>query len=182
MNNHPPAEPVVFHNTGIKPSYYWPRPEAHVRSATRKPLLFPVKRVAEIQRQLISRFIFFQLMRYVLLDLLCILSNRVYIVSTAPELSVPILVLLVSPFLLYHQAAFPFQISHELRNTVLRRYFNQHVYMVWAYFCFQYGHSLPLAQCSQYRSYLLSFFSVEHFSSILRCEYNVVLTIPRCVR
>ncbi|MDO4415828.1 MAG: hypothetical protein Q4C20_12205 [Erysipelotrichaceae bacterium] len=41
-NKDPPAEPVVFHNPGNKPSYYWQRPEAHVRSATRKLPLLPV--------------------------------------------------------------------------------------------------------------------------------------------
>jgi len=49
----------------------------------------------------------------VLVDRLGILTYCINVISSAPELSVPVLVLHVAPFLVYHEAALSLQISHK---------------------------------------------------------------------
>ena len=53
--------------------------------------------------------------------------DSVHIVSLAPKFAIPICKLHVPPFLKYHQAAFPFQISHESCYAHFGRDTYQHV-------------------------------------------------------
>jgi hypothetical protein len=56
---------------------------------------------------------FFQLLLYVFLWLLCVFPCCVYIVSSAPKLPIPVLVLQITLLLIYHQTAFTLQKSHK---------------------------------------------------------------------
>ena len=66
--------------------------------------------------------VFLQLPSYVSGYLRLVLSHRIYILPPAPELPIPIPVSHPLPALIYHQAAFPLDISHYPSNAVLRRY------------------------------------------------------------
>ena len=70
--------------------------------ATRKRVLSEVS-----HRQLLSCFVFIQLMFDVLLYLLCIFSCCVHIVPSTPKLSISILVSQFWKLFVYHQTAFP---------------------------------------------------------------------------
>lgn len=78
-------------------------------------------------RELFSSLIFIKLVLDVLLDLMCILTSSVHIVPSAPELSVPVLILQLRKLFIQHQTAFTLQVSHETRYCNLRRYLHQHM-------------------------------------------------------
>ena len=90
--------------------------------------------------------VFLQLPSYVSGYLRLVLSHSIHIVPPAPELPIPIPVFHPLPALIYHQAAFPLDISHYPSNTVLRRYRQQHMYVVRTYLRLYYLHTFPLAQ------------------------------------
>ena len=79
---------------------------------------------------------FFQLLWYVFRNLHCILTRRVYIVPSAPKLPDSILILKGWKLLVYHQATFAFEIPHKARHRHFRRYLQQHMHMIRAYFRF----------------------------------------------
>ena len=82
-------------------------------------LLATRKRVSRIEEaQLITFPILLQLIGNILLDRSCILSDRIYIIPSAPKLSVSVCKFHIPVLLKYHQAAFSFQIPHESRNRV----------------------------------------------------------------
>ena len=65
------------------------------------------------QPYLIVRHILLQLILYIRCYCLFILTYRIYVISSAPEFPVAIPVFHIRMLIEYHQAAFPFQISHE---------------------------------------------------------------------
>lgn len=84
----------------------------------------------------------------VFLYFLCILSDCIHIVFSALELLISILVLPFQVFLVYHQTALSFQVSHETGHGYVWRIFQQHMYMVYADFCFYNLDLFPHAQRS----------------------------------
>ena len=103
---------------------YQPRPGRRMYALT-SAFLLPAarKRASGVwDAQLISEFILGQLMPDVLSYLCLILTYRVDIVTTAPELPIPIFELQLTELLIYHQAALSFQISDKRRYTHLGRY------------------------------------------------------------
>jgi hypothetical protein len=63
---------------------------------------------------LIIRYILLHLLLDILLYLLRILSYGIDIVSSAPEVPIPIFIFQMCVLIEYHQRAFPFQISYKL--------------------------------------------------------------------
>ena len=108
--------------------------------------LLPVNGFLEVpHRQLFSRLIFFQLAPDVLLYLFRIFPCRVYVVPSAPELPVSILIFQFRILFVNHQAALPFQIPHKTRYAYLRRYLQEHMHMIRAHLNFYNFHVLPFA-------------------------------------
>lgn len=89
-----------------------------------------------------------KLVLYVFLYLRRVLSYRVYVVTTAPELPVSVLEFQIAKLLIKHQTTFAFQIPHEARNTHLRRNFQKHMDVIHTAFRFQNIHVFPFAQLS----------------------------------
>ena len=82
----------------------------------------PRKRVEKfLHHQLFGQLVLNKLVLNVLFYRLLVSAHRIYVVSPAPELPVAVPILQVCEPALYHQAALPFQISHERRYTNLRR-------------------------------------------------------------
>ncbi len=103
---------------------YQPRPGRRMYGLT-SAFLLPAarKRASGVwDAQMISVFILGQLMPDVLSYLCLILTYRVDIVTTAPELPITIFELQLTELLIYHQAALSFQISDKRRYTHLGRY------------------------------------------------------------
>ena len=69
---------------------------------------------------------------------LCVFPCRIDIIPSTPKFAIPIFEFHIPPFLIYHQTAFPFQISHKPGNAHFWWYLQQHVYMIWAYFSLYY--------------------------------------------
>ncbi|KEJ92867.1 hypothetical protein JS73_03570 [Synergistes jonesii] len=63
-------------------------------------------------------------------------------------MSIAILVFHLYKLIEYHKGAFSFQISHNLRNAVFRRYGDQHMDMVRAKFSFDDFYFFPFAETS----------------------------------
>ena len=103
---------------------YQPRPSRRMYGLT-SAFLLPAarKRASGVwDAQLFAEFILGQLMPDVLSYLCLILTHRVDIVTTAPELPITIFELQLTKLLIYHQAALSFQISDKRRYTHLGRY------------------------------------------------------------
>ena len=102
---------------------------------------------------------FFQLLWYVFRNLHCILTRRVYIVPSAPKLPDSILILKGWKLLVYHQATFAFEIPHKARHRHFRRYLQQYMHMIRAYFRFD----LSLYPFT-HTAFLISFLPSTRFS------------------
>ena len=63
--------------------------------------------------ELFTSLIFVKLVFNILLNFMRILSGGIYIIPTAPELSIPILIFQFWKLFVKHQATFSFQVSHE---------------------------------------------------------------------
>ena len=74
------------------------------------------------QAQLIYSLILFQLPFDVLLYHFLVSSHRIYIVSSAPEVTIPLFVFQICMLIKYHQRAFPFQIPHKIWYWYFWRY------------------------------------------------------------
>ena len=100
---------------------YQPRPSRRMYGLT-SAFLLPAarKRASGVwDAQLFAEFILGQLMPDVLSYLCLILTHRVDIVTTAPELPITIFELQLTKLLIYHQAALSFHLSHKRRYTYL---------------------------------------------------------------
>ena len=73
------------------------------------------------------------------------ICDSVHIVAPAPKLPVPVFEFHAAPFLVNHQAALPFQKSHEPGHTFLGRDRQQHMDMIGAYFGFYDFYPFPPA-------------------------------------
>lgn len=120
-------------------------PTALFFQATPKGVIFCLlahdtrKRVHKLfQIYLVCYFIFSQLISYVLLYLLFVASHCVYEIFSCPKMSISILIFQICMSIKYHQRTLSFQIPHKLCHTYVWWYFHQHVYVVWACFCFDY--------------------------------------------
>lgn len=100
------------------------------------------------------------------------------VISSAPEVSVSILVFHVGIFFKYHKTTFPFQVSYYLCHTVFRRYRYQHMYMIRTRFCFKYFYLFIFTQLSQHPSYIFFYFSIYCLPSVLRRKYQMIFAIP----
>ncbi len=58
----------------------------------------------------------------ILLNLFCILPCRIYVISSAPELTVPVFIFQFRILFVNHQAALSFKIFHETGYRNFRRY------------------------------------------------------------
>lgn len=109
------------------------------------------KRVNQLfHRQLFILFVFSQLIANIFFNRPFISSYRIYIISSTPKLAIPISIFHICKLIKYHQWAFPFQISHELRNAIFGWYTHQHMNMIWTCLGFNYFYTLSLAENSQY--------------------------------
>ena len=72
------------------------------------------------------------------------MCHSAYIISPAPKVSVPILVLQASIPLEYNHCALAFQVSHERRDPFIRRYAHQHMNMILHCVCLDYFYSFSL--------------------------------------
>ena len=134
-----------------QPSVLRARVNAQVRSASRGFLLLAArKRALRLHCQLLSHFIFFQLILYVLLYPARVFACCVYIVSPAPKLSAPVFVLQLPELFIQHRTALPFQVSHETRHCLLCRFS--------ANMCMCSGHTSP--------SMNFTFFQLHNFLCI----------------
>ena len=130
------------------------------------------------QAYLVFHIIFLQLVSDIFLDCLFVLSNCTHIISCTPEFPVPVSVLQIRMPLKYHDAALSLQVSHDLRYTVLRRYLDQHMYVIRTALGLYDLYPLILTQLPQYTSYILLDVSVYYLSPVFWREYHMVLTFP----
>ena len=105
----------------------------------------------------------------------------VHIVSSTPELPIPVLKFHVAPSLIYHQTAFSFQKSHESWHTHLWRDTYQHMNMIGAYFRFYDFYSFPPTQLPKYCPDLNPFLFIKYFPSVFWCKHHMILAIPLCM-
>ena len=87
---------------------------------------------------LITRDIVLQLIFHVLSYRFFISTDRIYVITSTPKMSIPIFVFQIRMSVEYHERTFSFQISHKVRYIYIRRYAHQHMYMIRARFCFMY--------------------------------------------
>lgn len=143
----------------------------------------PFERVpAEVDRKLHGSLIFLELISDVFLYLLSVFPNRVDVVPTAPEFSVPVLEFRVPPLLVDHQGRFALEVSHYPGNREFGRDRNQHVHVVGADLGLVYRDPLPFAELPKDLSDLQPLQAVELLPPVLRRENHVVLTVPAGVR
>ena len=73
------------------------------------------KRVNQLfHRQLFILFVFSQLIANIFFNRPFISSYRIYIISSCPEMPIPVLVFEIRVPIEYHQTALPFEIPHDL--------------------------------------------------------------------
>ena len=130
--------------------------------------LFFGKYSAIVQRQLLAKLIFFELV----LDIFCypcrILTDSIYIVSSAPEFSVSVLILQLTKLFIEHRAAFAFQVPHETRDGKFWRDLYEHMNMVGACFSLHNIHSFPFVEFPQNFPNKYLFVFIEHKAPIFR--------------
>ena len=94
---------------------------------------------------------------------------------------ISILILQVRVSVEDHQAAFSFEISHDLWYTILRRDTQQHVDMIWARLGFYDLHPLLFTQLPKYLSDIFLDLTIYCHSAVFWCKDYVVLASPRGV-
>ena len=134
------------------------------------------------QAQLVVRNVFMQLIPNLFLDRRFVFSHGVNVVSSAPEMPVPIFVFQVGLSVKDHETALALEISHERCDTQVRRNLDQHVDVIWAAFGFHNPHTFPLTQFSENLSDISFDFSVNYLSAVLRRKDYVILAPPFTVR
>ena len=92
------------------------------------------------------------------------------IISSTPKMSIPVLVFHIRILFKYHQTTFSFEISHNLRNTILGWYRHKHMYMVFARFRFYDLDLLVLTQFSQHYPYIRFDLSVDYLAAVFWCK------------
>jgi len=93
---------------------------------------------------LVCRNVLFQLIFDVLCNRLFIPPNCIYVLPSAPEVTIPVFVFQIGVSVEYHQTAFPFEIPHELRYTQTGWNAHQHMDMIRARLCFYDFHTFLL--------------------------------------
>lgn len=68
--------------------------------------------------------------------------------------------------------------SFILQHAQMRRGCYQHVYMVWSTFRRYYFYMFPFPQYPKYSPHIFLYFLIYYLSSILWCEYNMILATP----
>ena len=133
------------------------------------------------ERQLFHRLIFRQLILNIRCYCACIRSCRIDIVTSTPEMPIPIFVLQVCRTIKDHQGTFSFQVSHKLRHTQIRWNTYQHMNVVRTSLCFQYFYLFQIAQLTQDFSDIFFDLSIDYLTTIFGHKYNVILAFPGCV-
>ena len=137
------------------------------------------KRVYELlHTDLVCYLVFAQLVLDVFLNCSFITPHSIDKIPSAPEMSVPIFVFQICKSIKNHQCTFPFSYSHESWYRHLRRYWHQHVNMIYARLRLQYLHIISLANGSEYFSNFCFLSSINNLSTVFRCYYYVILTSP----
>ena len=77
-----------------------------------------------------------------------VLIYHVGVVTSAPELPVPVFKLHITKLLIQHQTAFTFQIPHKAGYAHFGQDFHKHMDMICTAFRFQDPHVFPLTQLS----------------------------------
>ena len=75
-------------------------------------------------------------MCYLFFYFLCIFPYCIHIVSSAPKLPISILILLISPPIVYHDTTFSFQVSLKCWYCLLWGYLHHHGSMFWTHCSF----------------------------------------------
>ena len=100
------------------------------------------------------------------------------VISSCPKVTIsPLWPVLWMP-VKNHQAAFPLQVCHDIRNTQLRWYSQVHMDMIHANLAFNKVDLLHFAKFPKDFSYLHFHFSIHNLSPILRNEDYMVCAIP----
>lgn len=126
-------------------------------------------------------YILLQLVSDIFLYLLFVASYCIHIISSTPKMSIPVLVFHIRILFKYHQTTFSFEISHNLRNTILGWYRHKHMYMVFARFRFYDLDLLVLTQFSQHYPYIRFDLSVDYLAAVFWCKNYMVFAIPFCM-
>ena len=140
------------------------------------------ERVESLKRQLFRLFIPAELIPDVFLDLLCVLSGRIDIVSPAPEPSVSVPELHVPVLLVDHQGALALQVSHKGRNRQLRRDRDQKVHVIRTQLSLKQFHPLLEAQLLHDVPHIAPYLPIEHPPSVFRGKDEVIPAVPGRMR
>lgn len=117
-------------------------------------------------------------MLYVILYLRRVLTHRIDVVPSAPELPVPVFEFQITKLLVKHQTAFPFQISHKPGYAHFGRDLHKHMDMICTALSFKNPYAFPLTQLSQNTACCSTHLSVEHLSSVFWRKNYVIFTVP----
>ncbi len=96
-----------------------------------------------------SHAILIQLMPDIFCYVCIILTDRIHMLSRAPEPSIAILTFLITSLFIYHQSAFAFPIPHESSNAHFSWYGKEHMDMILATFRINHTDALPFTRFSQ---------------------------------
>ena len=127
---------------------------------------------------LVCRNIFCQLVFDIFCNRFFIASDRIHVVSPVPEVPISLFVLQVCVSVEDHQAAFPLEVSHELRYTQIRWDAYEHMDMIQVRLCFYPLYALLFIQFSQYLPYVCLDLIVYFLPAIFRHKYDILLASP----
>ena len=133
------------------------------------------------EAQLVCNLILLQLLSDVLLNALFVFTYRIHEIPSCPEMPISVLVLQIRMSVENHQATFPFQIPHHIRDAILGRKTYQHVDVVGTRLCFDNLNPFLFTQLPEYLSYILFNLAVHYHSAVLWRKHHMILTSPRCV-
>ena len=133
------------------------------------------------EAHLIGYLVLLQLVFDIFLYAFFVFTYRIHKIPSCPEMPISVLVLQVCMPVENHQAAFPFQVPHHIRDAILWRKTYQHMDMVGARLRFDDLYSFLLTQLPEYLPYILFDLAVHHHPAILWRKHYMILTSPRCV-
>ena len=132
------------------------------------------KRVRKLlETHLVTGDVLLKLVPYIFLNRLFIASYRIYIVPTAPEVPVPVLVLEICMTIENHQTTLALKVAHKLRNTILRRDCYIKVDMIGHCRCFDNLNALSGTQCTDNLTNVCRNLAVDNLPAVFGCK-NIV--------
>ena len=129
-----------------------------------------------LEGDLVAFQVFFQLVLDILLDHLRILAYRVHKVSSAPEISVPVLILQIGVPVENHQRTIAPERPHELCDTHVRRDTHQKMKVIRARFALDGLRFHLLAQLFDDLVDVPAHRLIDYLPAVLRCKYQAIFT------